>query len=96
MKIIAESTLTGADPSEHLRAEAQRVWDLYASGVLREMYWKGDNSGAVLVLEVEGTAAAWNALATLPLVVHGLTQFRLVPVGPLIGLEALHQTTVEP
>ncbi len=55
MKILAlESETPNTNPEQfapHLKAEAARIWELYKSGQLREMYFRGDRSEAVLVQE---------------------------------------------
>ena len=54
MKILALEKETPNTPSEqftpHLKAEAAHIWELYKSGVLREIYFRGDRSEAVLIL----------------------------------------------
>src|SRR5512136_13399 len=76
MKILAiEKEVPGiADEafSPHLKAEAARVWELYQAGVFRELYFRTDWSGAVLMLECIGVEEANDVLNTLPLVKAGL------------------------
>ncbi len=93
MKILAlEKELPGlADTAyePHLRAEALRAWQLYQDGTVRELYFRSDWPGAVLVLECSDVAGAKAALATLPLVKHGLIQFDLIPLRAYPGFERL-------
>ena len=93
MKILAlEKELPGVTDAAfepHLRNEALRAWQLYQEGTVRELYFRSDWHGAVLVLECSDVAAAQAALATLPLVRHGLIQFDLVPLRACPGFERL-------
>ena len=56
MKILAlEVEVEGGSPERfepHLRAEARRVWELYQSGVIREIYFRADRSEAVYADEI--------------------------------------------
>ena len=69
----------------HLKAEAQRVWQLYQEGVLREIYFRQDRSEAVLILECDDIETAKQTLHSLPLVQSGLIEFELIPLGPYPG-----------
>jgi hypothetical protein len=73
----------------HLRREAARAWELYQAGVIRELYFRRDQSTAVLVLECADVEAAREALATLPLVEAGLIRFDLLPLAPYPGFARL-------
>ena len=73
----------------HLRAEAARAWELYQAGVIREMYFRQDWPGAVLVLECANAEEASQVLDTLPLVQEGLIVFDVVPLIPYPGLSRL-------
>jgi muconolactone delta-isomerase len=50
-----------------LESEARKAWELYQSGVLREMYFSADDHEALLVLESENADEARRALSELPL-----------------------------
>ncbi len=76
----------------HLQSEAARAWELYQAGVVRELYFRIDWPGAVLVLECESVADAEEALATLPLVKSGLIAFRLIPLRAYPGFARLFAT----
>ncbi len=96
MKILAlERELPGVADSAfepHLRAEALRAWQLYQDGTVRELYFRSDSPGAVLVLECSDVAAAragLATLATLPLVEHGRIQCDLIPVRAYPGFARL-------
>ncbi len=93
MKILAlEQPVPDVTPESfapHLRAEARRVWELQQSGVLREIWFRGDRPEAVLVLEAESADAAQRAISTLPLVANGLVRFEVVPLVAYPGLARL-------
>ena len=93
MKILAlEKEIPDTTPEQfapHLNAEAARVWELYQSGQLREMYFRGDREEAVLILECADKEEAESLLATLPLVKEGLIKFEVIPLVPYPGFERL-------
>ena len=80
---------TAADFAPHLRAEAQRVWELRQAGLIRESYFRADRDEAVLVLECAGVEEAQEALGSLPLVQAGLIRFEVIPLKAYPGYERL-------
>jgi hypothetical protein len=93
MKILAlEKEIPGVTADQfppHLQAEAQRVWELYKSGIIREMYFRQEKTDAVLILECTSAAEAREVLNTLPLVSKKLIDFEIIPLVPYPGLERL-------
>jgi muconolactone delta-isomerase len=93
MKILAiEQELPGASAERfqaHLNDEAAGAWELYQAGVIRELYFRGDQSTAVLILECEDTTEAEAVLATLPLVKAGLITFEIIRLVPYPGFARL-------
>jgi hypothetical protein len=93
MKILAiEKEIPGVADEQfqpHLKAEAARAWELYQAGIFRELYFRQDWPGAVLMLECADLAAAEQVLATLPLVRAGLITFDLLPLAPYPGFARL-------
>jgi len=93
MKILAlEKELlntTSEQFTQHLKTEAARVWKLYKSGQLREIYFRGDRDEAVLILECTDVDEANGILNTLPLVKEGLINFEVIPLVPYPGFERL-------
>ena len=73
----------------HLKAEARRVWEIYQAGILREVYFRQDQSTAVLMLECTTVEQAHAVLSTLPLVQAGLIRFDVVPLAPYPGFARL-------
>jgi hypothetical protein len=94
MKILAiekdAEGVTEEDFQPHMKAEARRAWELYQSGVFREMYFtKGDDPVAVIMMECASVTEAKKALGTLPLVRAGLISFDLMPLVPYPGFARL-------
>jgi muconolactone delta-isomerase len=94
MKFLAlEKAVPGipaaAFTDELLREEALRAWELYGQGIIRELYFRTDESAAVLMLECETRDLAHDALASLPLVRHRLIDFDVVPLRPYPGFGRL-------
>jgi hypothetical protein len=94
MKILAMEKeaegVTMEDFRPHMKAEAMRAWELYQSGVFREIYFtKGDHPLAVIMLECASVEDAKKALDTLPLVMAGFISFELMPLVPYPGFARL-------
>ncbi|MEZ4296944.1 MAG: hypothetical protein R3B70_18410 [Polyangiaceae bacterium] len=93
MQVLAISKmLPGATPEKVNAlavAEAQKGWDLYKAGVVRNWYFRTDMPGAVVMLECESVDAARAIFAEAPLVKAGLIDFDYIPLGPYVPLEAL-------
>jgi hypothetical protein len=93
MKILAiereKPGVTEEQCTPHLGPEAERVWELYQQGIIREIYFREDREEAVIVLECTDLKEARAALDTLPLVRNGLITFELVPLKPYPGLARL-------
>jgi hypothetical protein len=93
MKILAiekdAEGVTDEDFQPHMKAEAMRAWELYQSGVFREMYFTRDDPIAIIMLECVSVEEAKKALDTLPLVKAGLISFELMPLVPYPGFARL-------
>jgi muconolactone delta-isomerase len=93
MKFLAiEQSVPGAGGDQcrpYLRAEAERAWELYESGVLRELYFRSDRDAAVLMMECLNREEVEEILATLPLVREGLIRFDVIPLVPYPGFKRL-------
>lgn len=93
MKILAISKLppgiTLEELLHHQAAEAAKVWELYKSGVLREIYLQTEQPGAVLMLECASREEAIAVLDSLPMVKASALDFDIIPLGPFLSLEKL-------
>ena len=71
MKILALDKISPSATPEKitplLKEETQPAYQLYKEGVFREMYFRQDRPGAVLILECANIAEAHEVLADLPL-----------------------------
>jgi muconolactone delta-isomerase len=93
MKILTfEHELPGASSKafeDFAKEEAYKAWELHQAGLIRELYFRADQSTAVLVLECDSTDEAKAILAELPFVREGLIAFELVPLKAYPGFERL-------
>ena len=70
-------------------AEARRAWDLQQAGTIRELFFRADESSAVLMLECSDVDEARRVLAELPLVAVGLIDFEVIPLRAYPGFARL-------
>lgn len=93
MKILAlERELPGASSEGFQRFaqdEARKAWELHQAGSIRELYFRADESSAVLVLECESVDEASKLLNELPFVREGLITFELIPLRAYPGFARL-------
>ena len=72
--------------SELLAGESLRVRELYASGILRQIWKRDDVPGAAILWEAPGEAEVRAALATLPINQAGMMEILfVVPLAPYPG-----------
>jgi hypothetical protein len=77
---------TDADFAPHLEVEAQRARQLYLDGFIRQIWHRGDEGGACLLIEAVDEAAVRSGLQTLPLVAAGMLEVTgIVPLRPYAG-----------
>jgi hypothetical protein len=76
----------------HLKAEAKRVWELYKSEIIREIYFDKDRHNAVIIMECTDAAEAEKHLESLPLVKEGLIGFDIIALEPYHGFARLFET----
>lgn len=79
MKFLAVSQNLG-DPTPLLAAESAQMAQLVERGIVHDLYFKTDYSGAVLILDAADQPDAEKELATLPLVSAQLTRFALTAI----------------
>ncbi len=74
---------------ELMAAETARVRQLYAAGVLRQIWRRGDLAGAVILWEATTMAEVEAAIESLPIRQAGLLEVAaLVPLEPYPGFGA--------
>ncbi|MDR3739541.1 MAG: muconolactone Delta-isomerase family protein [Terracidiphilus sp.] len=71
---------------ELLARETQRVRELYAAGLLRQIWKRGDVGGAAILWEAGSETEIQNALGSLPIFQAGMLEVvALVPLEPYPG-----------
>ena len=73
----------------HMLDEARHAWQLYKSGIVRDMYFRQDRPGVAVIAEAESVDAAQKALAEFPLAKAGLIGWEVIPLGPFLNWEML-------
>jgi muconolactone delta-isomerase len=67
-------------------AEGLRVKELYASGILRQVWRRGDTPGAAILWEAPREAEVLTAIGSLPIFEAGMLEIlALVPLEPYPG-----------
>jgi hypothetical protein len=80
---------SAADFQPLLTEEARRVWQFYQDDFIREIYFRADETLAVIMLECSDVEEAKQKLAELPLVSAGLIDFELISLVPYPGFSRL-------
>jgi len=73
----------------YLKDEARAVWELYKKNFIREIYFRKDNTSAVIMLECNSVGEAEKILTELPLVKEKLIYFDIIPLVAYPGFERL-------
>ena len=74
---------------ELVSREGQRVKALYATGILRQVWKRGDTPGAAILWEAASEAEVRAALESLPIYQAGMLEIAaLVPLEPYPGFSA--------
>ena len=93
MRIVAILTpkahATQADFQKYSLAEEQRVWELYAQHVIREMYFQPDPVRVALVMEADSPDAVRAIAAGFPMVKAGLFDVDTMQLGPWLPFAVL-------
>ena len=95
MKILVMDTVLPGVTLEkinaNLRQEAAAAWKHYTKGAVREIYFRLDHPGAVMVLECESVEQARKMTDGLPMVWEELIRFELIPLGLSIPFAELFE-----
>lgn len=71
---------------ELIAQEAQRVKEMYAAGLLRQVWKRGDTPGAAIVWEAGSEEEVRDALESLPIYKAGMLELNaIVPLEPYPG-----------
>jgi muconolactone delta-isomerase len=74
---------------ELVAGEGLRVKELYATGLLRQVWKRGDVPGAAILWEASGEAEVRDALGSLPIFKAGMLEvLMVVPLEPYPGFGA--------
>lgn len=74
-----------APGNELVRAEVQRARMLYAEGLMRHLWHRGDGPGACVLWEVEDEGQLWDLLRSLPFFQAGKVEVSVIPLRPWAG-----------
>ncbi len=93
MKILAIDRVCESATPERIKEkflqEINRCVQFYLADIIREMYFRQDRSGTVLVLEAPSVEEAQSLLEKMPLVAAGQVQYDCIPLGPYMPLGLL-------
>ncbi|NJC03061.1 hypothetical protein GGR63_003008 [Xanthomonas sp. 3272] len=73
----------------HMMDEVRHSWQHYKDGVIRDIHFRQDRPGVVIIAEADSVAAAKSALAEFPLAKAGLIDWDVIPFGPFVNWEVL-------
>lgn len=73
----------------HLLDEVRYGWQLYKSGVVRDIYFRQDRPGVAIIAECDSVETARQALGEFPLAKEGLIYWEIIPIGPFANWEML-------
>jgi muconolactone delta-isomerase len=73
----------------HLKEEMMLTWEHYKQGKIRQLYFRQDHPGVVLMMESDSLEEAQELLDELPLVKQRLIEFEIIPLGYFEPLETL-------
>lgn len=100
MKILAIGRIAANTDRDQLktvlRQDEEKVWELYAMDIIREMYLPIDESGEVLILECEQVNKANHVLKGFPSVKQGVIEFELLPLKNFALPQEIRQVQVAP
>ncbi len=86
-KFLPGTTMEKVQP--HLKEEMIVTWEHYKQGKIRQLFFRQDSPGVVLMMECDSIDEAHEILDELPLVKEKLIEFELTPLGYFEPLEAL-------
>lgn len=93
MKIIAIDRILPSASEEKIRdvviQDALHTWVLYSNDVIRELYFRKDRPGVVLIMETPTVGDARMLLSSFPLVKAGVIEFDIIPVGHFVPFGTL-------
>lgn len=86
---IPQPSATMEQYAPHMLDEARHGWQLYKSGIIRDIYFRQDRPGVAIIAEADSIDAARQALNEFPLAKAELIGWDLIPLGPFTNWEML-------
>jgi muconolactone delta-isomerase len=75
-----------ADFARLRSAETARIRELYAEGFIRQIWYRGDISGACVLAEAASEQEVRDTFQSLPMVAEGMNEVtHVVPLNPYAG-----------
>ena len=72
-----------------IREEAAAAWKLYESGLVRDVHYIDDLSGAVLTIEAQDLDEVKRGVETLPMIKEGVLEPDYIKLKPYTGFGKL-------
>lgn len=98
MKILVIDKILPTATEENIRGvvirDAMHTWVLYTKDVVREIYFRKDRPGVVMVLECPSVEEAKTLLKTFPMVKAGVVDFDIIPLGHFVPFGTLLDQTL--
>lgn len=98
MKILAIDKILPTATEENIRGvvirDALHTWILYTKDVIREVYFRKDRPGVVLILECASVDEAKGLLKTFPMAKAGVVDFDVIPLGHFVPFGTLLDQTL--
>lgn len=73
----------------HLENEVRYGWEMYKSGLVRDIYFRQDRPGVAIIAEADSIEAARALLMAFPLAKEGLIGWDIIPLGAFTNWEML-------
>lgn len=73
----------------HLENEVRYGWEMYKSGLVRDIYFRQDRPGVAIIAEADSIEAAHALLMAFPLAKEGLIGWDIIPLGAFTNWEML-------
>lgn len=93
MKILAIDKILPTASEENIRGvvirDALHTWVLYTKEIVREVYFRKDRPGVVLILECASVEEAKTLLKTFPMATAGVVDFDVIPLGHFLPFGTL-------
>jgi hypothetical protein len=73
-----------------LVTEIETGWKMVKDDRIRELYWRKDEMGSVVILEANSQSEAESIVSNLPFAKKGYISFKVIPVGYFEPYEAVY------